>query len=205
MNESHLTGCIGSVMQFVVAGYALRLNRRYGTARVGWSLFGAFSLLALLQLIQSTGAFDAGADAVLKISVTYALISFLLLIGMLHLETMLKERLRVERIEQQLRAELESEVKSKTRHLTRAIEELMREIEETKRMAAIIESAKRTTLGKTAEGLATSGDAAATIVVEHSEQKAIPNPTLLRDPAGCASEDEQILAGLLGGEWIARF
>ena len=42
---------IASALQFLVAGYALRLNRIFGTARVGWSLFWAFSLLALLHLI----------------------------------------------------------------------------------------------------------------------------------------------------------
>src|SRR5208283_4473053 len=107
MNESYITGWIASALQFMVAGYALRLNRRFGTARVGWSLFCAFSLLALLQLVQSTSSFDVVVNAALKINVTYALISFLLLIGMLHLETMLKERSRMERVEKQLRAELE--------------------------------------------------------------------------------------------------
>jgi esterase/lipase len=140
MIETHLTGIIAGVIQFAVAIYALRLNRRYGTDRVGWSLFGAFSLLALLQLVQCTTAFNARMDAALKINVIYALISFLLLIGMVHLETMLKERLRIENMERDMRAELESEVKKKTAHLTRALEELMKEMEETKRMSAIIES-----------------------------------------------------------------
>ncbi len=117
-----------------MAAYALRLNRRYGTGRVGWSLFFAFSLLALLRLIQSTAPSDTGANAPPEIIAGYALIPFLLLTGMIHLETMLKERVRMERVEKQLRAGLESEVKAKTAHLTRAIEELMREMEESKRI-----------------------------------------------------------------------
>ena len=121
---------------------ALRLNRRYGTARVGWSLFGAFALLALLHLIESTQAGNAGSEAALKVNAIYVLISFLLLIGMLHLEGMLKERLRVEKLEQQMRAKLEAEVKLKTAYLTRAIEELMQQMEETKRMTAIIDSSR---------------------------------------------------------------
>ena len=52
-NFTEVMGFIASVLQFVVAGYALRLNRIFGTARVGWSLFWAFSLLALLHLFQS--------------------------------------------------------------------------------------------------------------------------------------------------------
>jgi hypothetical protein len=63
----------------------------------------------------------------------------LLLTGMLHIETLLKERLRLERTEQRLRAELESQVKEKTAHLTKAIEELRLEIDERKRMEAQVE------------------------------------------------------------------
>src|SRR5580698_9433039 len=101
MNESHLTGYIGSLMQFAVAGYALRLNRHFGTARVGWSLFGAFALLALLQLVQSTDGSDANAAAAMRVNVTYIVISFMLLIGMLHMEQLLKQRMRAEKAEQQ--------------------------------------------------------------------------------------------------------
>ena len=130
---------IASALQFIVAGYALRLNRIFGTARVGWSLFWAFSLLALLHLIQSIALFNAGAPLGVEIEVMYALISLLMLTGMVHIETLLKERLRMEREEQRLRAELESEIRKKTAHLTRAIEELQLEIDGRKRMEAEVE------------------------------------------------------------------
>jgi hypothetical protein len=144
MNESNVMGGIAIAMQFLVAAYALKLNRCYGTARVGWSLFGAFSLLALLQLIQSSGTLNSGLDDLLKINGIYVLISFLLLVGMMHLEGMLKERSRIEALEKQMRAELEAEVKLKTAYLTRAIDELMQQMEETKRMSAIIQSSDTT-------------------------------------------------------------
>jgi hypothetical protein len=198
-------GCIASALQFIVAGYALRLNRRFGTARVGWSLFCAFSLLALLQLVQSAAWFDAGGNSTLKVNVTYVLISFLLLIGMVHLETMLKERLRMERVEKQLRTELELEVKSKTEHLTRAIEELMSEMEETKRMGAIIETSFWTKISKTAASLAPGGNPAAATVVAHSDQKTTGEPVVMRSPAGPDGEDEQITDDSLGVEWLAHF
>jgi hypothetical protein len=51
---------ISGLLQFAVAGYALRLNRIFGTARVGWSLFWAFSLLALLHVVQSATVFNPG-------------------------------------------------------------------------------------------------------------------------------------------------
>ena len=136
-------GFITGALQFVVAGYALRLNRLFGTARVGWSLFWAFALLALLHLFQSITSFNSGAPLGVEIEVMYSLISLLLLTGMVHLETLLKERLRLEREEQRLRAELESEVKKKTAYLSRAIEELQSEIDGRKRMEAEIEKTQK--------------------------------------------------------------
>ena len=130
---------ITGALQFLVAGYALRLNRIFGTARVGWSLFWAFALLALLHLFQSITSFNSGAPLGIEIEVVYSLISLLMLTGMVHIETLLKERLRLEREEQRLRAELESEVKKKTAHLSRAIEELQSEIDGRKRMEAEVE------------------------------------------------------------------
>ena len=128
----HVMGFIASALQFVVAGCALRLNRLFGTARVGWSLFFAFSLLALLHLIQSVPPFDEGAQLGVQIEVIYSLISLLLLTGLVHIEIVLKERLRIEREEERLRGELESQVKEKTAHLTKAIGELQSEIAERK-------------------------------------------------------------------------
>jgi uncharacterized protein YlxW (UPF0749 family) len=136
---SEVMSFIASLLQFIVAGYALRLNRIFGTARVGWSLFWAFSLLALLHLFQSIELFNVGAPLGVEVEVMYALISLLMLTGMVHIETLLKERLRLEREEKRLRNELESEIKKKTAHLTRAIEELQLEIDGRKRMEAEIE------------------------------------------------------------------
>ena len=136
-------GFITGALQFIVAGYALRLNRVFGTARVGWSLFWAFALLALLHLFQSVTSFNSGTPLGVEIEVMYSLISLLLLTGMVHLETLLKERLRLEHEEQRLRAELESEVKKKTAYLSRAIEELQSEIDGRKRMEAEIEKTQK--------------------------------------------------------------
>jgi len=136
---SQVMGFITGALQFIVAGYALRLNRIFGTARVGWSLFWAFALLALLHLFQSVTSFNSGALLGVEIEVMYSLISLLLLTGMIHIETLLKERLRMECAERRLRSELESEVKKKTAYLSRAIEELQLEIDGRKRMEAEVE------------------------------------------------------------------
>jgi phage host-nuclease inhibitor protein Gam len=136
-------GFITGALQFAVAGYALRLNRIFGTARVGWSLFWAFALLALLHLFQSISSFNSGAPLGVEIEVIYSLISLLLLTGMVHIETLLKERLRLEREELRLRTELEAEVKKKTAYLSRAIEELQLEIDGRKRMEAEVEKTQK--------------------------------------------------------------
>jgi hypothetical protein len=135
-------GFVAGLLQFVVAGYALRLNRLFGTKRVGWSLFWAFLLLALLHLMQSIMRGGFGPELGVKVDVMNALISMLLLIGMVHLEALLKERIRREQEEQRMRAELESEVKKKTAYLMRAIEELQAEMDERKRMETEAQTAR---------------------------------------------------------------
>ena len=131
---------IAGLLQFIVAGFALRLNRLFGSARVGWSLFWAFLLLALLHLSQNVISFNAANQSGIEVSVTYALISLLLLTGMVHLETVLKERIKLEQKEHEMRNELELEVKKQTTYLTRAIEELQAEIDARKRMETEVET-----------------------------------------------------------------
>ena len=127
---------LAGAMQFIVAAYALRLNLLFGTRRVGWSLFFAFSLLALLHLVQSVDAFNVGAGAGVKIEGIYLLVSFLLLTSLVHIEGQLRERLKLEYKERQIRAELELEVKRKTAYLVRALEGLQAEMDERHRMSA---------------------------------------------------------------------
>jgi uncharacterized protein YlxW (UPF0749 family) len=183
-------GFIASALQFVVAGCALRLNRLFGTARVGWSLFFAFSLLALLHLIQSMPPFDAGAQLGMQIEVIYSLISLLLLTGLVHIEIVLKERLRVEREGKRLRAELESEVKKKTAYLTRAIEELQTEIDGRKRVEVEAEKTHKELLAASRQAgmvevaagvlrnvgnMLKSVDVTANLVSDHVKQSKIAN------------------------------
>jgi hypothetical protein len=140
MNYESTMSLVAGGLQFVVAGYALRLNRLFGTSRVGWSLFCAFALLALLHLIQSvTPSLEVAGQSGIKIEVMYALISLLLLTGMVHMEGLLKERLRMTKMEEGLRAELQEEVKKKTAYMMRAMEELQAEIDARKSMEAQVE------------------------------------------------------------------
>lgn len=124
---------IALLFQLSVAIYAMRLTRLFGTKRVGWSLFWAFLLLAVLHGFQAASEFRSSVMFEFKIEMVYALVSLLLLIGLVHLNSMLKQRLWIEDEERRMRSELEAEVQKKTAHLTRAIEELHLEIDERRR------------------------------------------------------------------------
>jgi C4-dicarboxylate-specific signal transduction histidine kinase len=135
------------LLQLSVACYALRLNRRFGTARVGWSLFTAFVLLVPVHLLQSIGLLSSSTDFKITMDLVYSLISLLLLIGMVHLESMFKERMRAELEERKVQRDLESRVKEKTADLSRANQDLRltarkleAEIAERERLAAQMES-----------------------------------------------------------------
>ncbi len=136
---------VAGVLQLCVAVYAIRLNRLFGAGQVGWSLFSAFLLLALLHLIQSFSQPHVVNGFQVDLEVVYALISLLLLTGMAHLHTVLREQQhtmgeqeRRKVLEQQLRVELESEVQKKTAFLNHAVETLKLEIEVRKRAEAQI-------------------------------------------------------------------
>jgi hypothetical protein len=141
MDYPEIMSFIAGALQFTVAGYALRLNRLFGTVRVGWSLFWAFLLLAMLHLLQSMVRFHAPTEFGVEIEVMYSLISLLLLIDMVHMKTLLIAQLRAEGEERRMRVELEIKVEQQTAHLTRAIEELQSEIDERERVVREAETA----------------------------------------------------------------
>src|SRR5208282_767546 len=113
MHFSSAMSLVAGVLQFAVACYALRLNRLFGSSRVGWSLFVAFAAMALLRLLLSLDLFR-GVIVGVGVEIVYVLTSILLLTGMAHLETLLKERQRVESVEHNAQARLESQVREQT-------------------------------------------------------------------------------------------
>jgi two-component system cell cycle sensor histidine kinase/response regulator CckA len=128
MTGAHFYAVVLGLLPCIIPPYAYRLSRVFGTKRVGWVLFGVFVLLAALQLVRASVIMGWVADPSLTFDVLYFLIPVLLLIGMVHIETLFKERLRVELQEKQLRDRLETEVKKRTTELDAANEELQREI-----------------------------------------------------------------------------
>jgi PAS domain S-box-containing protein len=120
----------GPLVQLGVACYALRLNRLFGARRVGWSLFTAFGLLAVLHWLQATPSAGFIAGSTIKVGLANTFISLLLLLSLVHIESVTRERLRAEQAEAEIRANLESLVKEKTAELTRTNEELRESAEQ---------------------------------------------------------------------------
>jgi hypothetical protein len=137
MTTTIIDGAAG-ILQLLVAAYALRLNRAFEMARVGWPLFCAFGLLALLHFVQAAATYFPGATTGRLGEAILLLVPLLLFAGMMHLETLLHKRTLQEQAENRRRAELELEVKKKTGYLMRAIEGLDSEMAERKRMEAMI-------------------------------------------------------------------
>jgi PAS domain S-box-containing protein len=128
MSAAPFYSTVLSVLACLIPPYALRLTRVFGTKRVGWVIFSVFVLLAVLQLIRAWRPMGWMLNPALTLDLFYLLVPVLLLIGMVHIETFLKERVRVEEEEKRMRADLELQVKQRTAELDTANEELQREI-----------------------------------------------------------------------------
>ena len=138
MDTSTIIDGVAGIMQLLVAAYALRLRRAFGMKRVGWWLFCAFSLLALLHFVQAAAisASVPGFTAGVVMTALFLLVPLLLFIGMMHLETLLQKQAIKGQAECGRRLELELEVKKKNAYLLRALEGLDSEMAERKRMEA---------------------------------------------------------------------
>jgi C4-dicarboxylate-specific signal transduction histidine kinase len=122
MNNLNIASILSGLLEAGVALYALRLTVLFGSKRVGWSLFVAFTLLALLHVSQFANPWmDLTA---LGTQMIYAVISALILTGMAHLEAVLKQSVRAETAEQRVHVEAETRVQEQTAELLKANEEL---------------------------------------------------------------------------------
>jgi PAS domain S-box-containing protein len=128
MSHSPILSLIVALLPCLIPPYALRLNRVFGTSRVGWLLFMVFSLLAILQLVRVWDPLGVKMDTGLTLDLFYLLVPFLLLTGMVHIETLFKGHLKLEQEEKRMREGLEELVKARTVELDQSNEELQREI-----------------------------------------------------------------------------
>lgn len=111
------------VLQIAVPSYGLRLNRRFGSRQVGWALVVAFVVLALLNLAGGTASASARREWELARGVAMAAIPVLLLIGLAHIETLLRERTQLEHKQQLRGREFEQCLAQRTMDLADAKEE----------------------------------------------------------------------------------
>jgi PAS domain S-box-containing protein len=127
MNFSVVYSVVLGLLACIIPPYAFRLSRIFGTRRVGWVLVTVFTSLAALMLFRSWWQ-PFGLDSKLTLDLLNFLIPVLLLTGMVHIEILFKERLRLEKEEKKLRMGLESDVKARPADLDKANDELQREI-----------------------------------------------------------------------------
>ena len=128
MRAAQFVAIILALLPCIIPPYAFRLSRTFGTKRVGWMVFAVFALLAAMQLMRAFVLIGWLDNPSLTLDILYFVVPVLLLIGMVHLETLFKQRLGLEQEERRLRAKLEAEVKLRTTELDQTNEELQREI-----------------------------------------------------------------------------
>jgi PAS domain S-box-containing protein len=129
MSLEEIIRLLTGLLQLGVACYALRLNKLFGTARAGWSLFAAFILILLLHITREWEVSIAphigfGPEAI------YLCMSTLLLVGMAHVESTYKVRLQHEAVIQNVKRELERRVQEKNAQLVDMSKALKAEIAE---------------------------------------------------------------------------
>jgi len=111
-------------LQLTVAGYALWLKRHFRAAQVGWWLFSAFASLAVLHWAQSADVIPEFPRREIIVDAAYALTSVLLLLGMYHIQALLKWYQGVEQRAKESQAALEEAIKNESEKFNKANEEL---------------------------------------------------------------------------------
>jgi PAS domain S-box-containing protein len=128
MNGFGTFGLLSFALQLTVPSYSLRLVRRFGTARVGWFIVTAFSVLALLQLLKPLRAMSPQGPSSTAMDLVVSAAAVLLVVGMGHLETILSAEQAAARGELKVRAECETLAGERHGDLARANEDLLRKI-----------------------------------------------------------------------------
>ena len=128
MNSFAFFNVVAGILQLTVPSYALRLVRRFGAQRVGWFIVAAFAALGLFHLLQPARTMRFGVAPGLVSNAVLVITSGLLLLGMTHLETLLSERVQLQRKERQLHDAFQAKVAEKMTQLRATNRELIEEI-----------------------------------------------------------------------------
>ena len=121
MNDIDIIRLTSGLLQLGVAWYALRLGRLFKSTILGWLLFGALSLAALVSLFLAVKPLDAGAQWGIKVDIIY---TFLLLAGVARFYPGLRHFLQEEEAKQHALDKWESQVKEQWVDLMKANEKL---------------------------------------------------------------------------------
>ena len=209
MTYSDVVGLTSGLLQLAVACYALRLSSRFGTARVGWLVFGAFSLLALVHSFLAVNPFRATLEPGIVPDLTYGVVSVLLLISIARLEGFLRKRWQADTVAHQNLTVWETQVEGQVAELSRANAELLRadarlqsELVEQKRITEEQETTFQTLLTaarQTENDLLQTVTSLQTKVSEHQQKLAAARQ------AGMAEVADRLLAtidalGLIAGD-----
>jgi PAS domain S-box-containing protein len=130
MEDSWLLEGVALSMQLGTAVYSLRLNRLFGTDRAGWALFGAFALMLAMHVNQVWEVDSVSLFHGLNPQFVHVVISLLLLIGLTHVETLFRQRLRTEEISKHYNEHLEERIQERTHELADSNTKLQAEIHE---------------------------------------------------------------------------
>src|SRR5690348_14263208 len=122
MNEAQLIGRLALFTQLGTALYALRLNRRFGVQQAGWALFGAFTLMLMMQVNQAWEAMGGFSNPGLKPEVAEFMASVLLLIGMFHVGVLFHERHRMAQAVRRQQAECDERIEAQASAFQRRID-----------------------------------------------------------------------------------
>ena len=127
MNGVGIWGVIAGLLQLTIPPYAFRLVRLFGAQRVGWFLFSVFTSLAVMHTLERFKPVAGAGGFAVSLDIMYAIGSVLLLIGMGHMESLFKERLRAADKEKSLRQELDRAANEKAAELVQSNKELTQE------------------------------------------------------------------------------
>lgn len=119
-------------LQLTVAGYALWLKRHFRAVQLGWWLFCAFASLAVLHWAQGTDVIPDVPRRGILVDGAYAFTSLLLLIGMYHIQTLLKWYDGVEQRSRESQAELEEAIRAESEKFNKTNEQLRQTAERLK-------------------------------------------------------------------------
>jgi PAS domain S-box-containing protein len=117
---------IAGLLQLSVPSYGFRLLRRFGPQRVGWFMVISFAALGLAHLLEPIKPASLGPHSGWMLDGMYAVASALLLIGMGHLETLISERSRAQKQQEDLRVDWESRVEKKITDRGNLVKEIAR-------------------------------------------------------------------------------